>query len=245
MDRFEARKKVIEDLEGQGLFLKKEKHMHAVGQCYRCQTVVEPYLSKQWFVKMKPLADKALAEHAKGKTVFTPDRWTKVYTNWLEGIRDWCISRQIWWGHQIPAWYCDDCLKQSSVQSTEYNVQHDKNDSTQYAVRGTEVIVSRETPKSCPACGSTNLRQDPDVLDTWFSSWLWPFSTLGWPKKDAADLKKFYPGSDLITAPEIIFFWVARMIMAGCEFLGEVPAIIMRATQKKIISGAVIKSEPG
>ncbi len=214
MDRFEARKKVIEDLEAQGLFLKKEKHMHAVGQCYRCQTVIEPYLSKQWFVKMKPLANKALAEHAKGKTVFTPDRWTKVYTNWLEGIRDWCISRQIWWGHQIPAWYCSSCEEQYQAgiaQSSEVKGQSNN------------VIVSRETPKKCPTCGSANLRQDPDVLDTWFSSWLWPFSTLGWPDKNAADLKKFYPGSDLITAPEIIFFWVARMIMAGCEFLGEVP----------------------
>lgn len=197
MDRFEARKKVIADLEEQGLFLKKEKHMHAVGQCYRCQTVVEPYLSKQWFVKMKPLADKALKEHRAGKTTFTPDRWTKVYTNWLEGIRDWCISRQIWWGHQIPAWYCEDC--------------------------DAAPLVSRETPKECSKCKSKNLKQDPDVLDTWFSSWLWPFSTLGWPNKDAADLKRFYPGSDLITAPEIIFFWVARMIMSGCEFLGEVP----------------------
>jgi len=222
MDRFEARKKVIEDLEAQGLFLKKEKHMHAVGQCYRCQTVVEPYLSKQWFVKMQPLADRALKEHKAGKTVFTPDRWTKVYTNWLEGIRDWCISRQIWWGHQIPAWYCVNC-ETIDATSTECRVPGTEKTDTRYAVRGTGVIVSRETPKNCPTCGSTNLRQDPDVLDTWFSSWLWPFSTLGWPDKNHPDLKKFYPGSDLITAPEIIFFWVARMIMAGCEFLGEVP----------------------
>ncbi len=208
IDRFKVRERIIEDLEAQGLFLKKEKHMHAVGHCYRCQTVVEPYLSKQWFVKMKPLAGKALKAHAEGKTTFYPDRWTKVYTNWLEGIRDWCISRQIWWGHQIPAWYCDVCAQ---TQSSELKSQNHN------------VIVSRETPKVCPQCGSKELRQDPDVLDTWFSSWLWPFSTLGWPKKDSADLKKFYPGSDLITAPEIIFFWVSRMIMAGCEFLGEVP----------------------
>ncbi|HRK61267.1 MAG TPA: valine--tRNA ligase [Candidatus Omnitrophota bacterium] len=218
MDRFEARKKVIEDLEAQGLFLKKEKHMHAVGQCYRCQTVVEPYLSKQWFVKMKPLADKALKEHKAGKTVFTPDRWTKVYTNWLEGIRDWCISRQIWWGHQIPAWYCDACAsKNQEPRSKDQDLVPGSCSLVQ------EPIVSRETPKNCPKCGSDKLRQDPDVLDTWFSSWLWPFSTLGWPDKNHPDLKKFYPGSDLITAPEIIFFWVARMIMAGCEFLGEVP----------------------
>ncbi len=200
MDRFEARKKVIEDLEAQGLFLKKEKHMHAVGQCYRCQTVVEPYLSKQWFVKMQPLADKALKAHSEGKTTFYPDRWTKVYTNWLEGIRDWCISRQIWWGHQIPAWYDD----------------------------AGNVYVARSEAEAKTVAKNKNgkdvsLKQDPDVLDTWFSSWLWPFSTLGWPDKNALDLKKYYPGSDLITAPEIIFFWVARMIMAGCEFLGEVP----------------------
>jgi len=214
MDRFEARKKVIEDLEAQGLFLKKEKHMHAVGQCYRCQTVVEPYLSKQWFVKMKPLADKALKAHNEGKTTFYPDRWTKVYTNWLEGIRDWCISRQIWWGHQIPAWYCSSCEEQYQAGIAQSSKLEAQNQSP---------IVSRETPKNCPTCGGTNLRQDPDVLDTWFSSWLWPFSTLGWPDKNSSDLKKYYPGSDLITAPEIIFFWVARMIMAGCEFLGEVP----------------------
>ncbi len=194
MDRFEARKKVVADLEERGLFVRRDTHSHAVGHCYRCDTVVEPYLSKQWFVKMQPLAQKALAAHAAGKTKFYPDRWTKVYTNWLEGIRDWCISRQIWWGHQIPVWYCD-CK---------------------------EIIVARETPAKCPKCGSSKLTQDPDVLDTWFSSWLWPMSTLGWPA-ETEDLKYFYPTSDLITAPEIIFFWVARMIMSGLEFRGEVP----------------------
>ncbi len=205
LDRFEARKKVIEDLEAQGLFVRRDSHLHAVGHCYRCNTVIEPYLSKQWFVKMQPLAEKALKAHEEGKTKFYPDRWTKVYTNWLKNIRDWCISRQIWWGHQIPVWYCDACAGQGARDTGQEGL-----------------IVSRETPRQCPACGSQNLRQDPDVLDTWFSSWLWPFSTLGWPDQ-TEDLKRFYPTSDLVTAPEIIFFWVARMIMAGLEFKGEVP----------------------
>ncbi len=200
LDRFEARKKVIADLEEQGLFVEKKPHSHSVGHCYRCDTVVEPYLSKQWFVKMKPMADKALEAHHQGKTKFYPDRWTKVYTNWLEGIRDWCISRQIWWGHQIPVWYCEAC----------YNGDDKKG-----------VVVSRENPSKCPTCNGHRLTQDPDVLDTWFSSWLWPFSTLGWPE-ETEDLKYFYETTDLITAPEIIFFWVARMIMAGLEFRGEV-----------------------
>lgn len=168
LDRFEARKRIIEDLKKEGLFEKEVPHRHTVPHCYRCHTVVEPYLSKQWFVKMKPLAEKALKAHAQGKVKITPERWNKVYTNWLEEIHDWCISRQIWWGHRIP------------------------------------------------------IEGDPDVLDTWFSSWLWPFSTLGWPEK-TKDLEYFYPTSDLVTAPEILFFWVARMIMAGLEFRGEVP----------------------
>jgi valyl-tRNA synthetase len=204
LDRFEARKRVVEDLEAQGLFVKRVAHGHAVGHCYRCDTVVEPYLSKQWFVKMKPLAEKALKAHAAGKTKFYPDRWTKVYTNWLEGIRDWCISRQIWWGHRIPVWYCEPCRAKAKGAG-------DKG-----------VIVSSADPQKCPQCGNASLTQDPDVLDTWFSSWLWPFSTLGWPEQ-SEDLKHFYPTSDLVTAPEILFFWVARMIMAGLEFMGEVP----------------------
>ncbi|MCM8774999.1 MAG: valine--tRNA ligase [Candidatus Omnitrophica bacterium] len=204
LDRFEARKRVVEDLKARGLFIRRDSHLHAVGHCYRCNTMIEPYLSKQWFVRMRPLAEKALAAYYQGKTKFYPDRWTKVYLNWLEGIRDWCISRQIWWGHQIPVWYCDPCLEISSDKKKQ------------------GIIAARETPAQCPDCGNKNLRQDPDVLDTWFSSWLWPFSTLGWP--DATDdLKYFYPTSDLVTAPEIIFFWVARMIMAGLEFLQEVP----------------------
>ncbi|MBI3317235.1 MAG: valine--tRNA ligase [Candidatus Omnitrophica bacterium] len=235
MDRFQARKKIIEDLEVQGFFLRRDSHLHAVGHCYRCDTLVEPYLSKQWFVKMKPLADKALKAHREGKTKFYPDRWTKVYTNWLEHIRDWCISRQIWWGHQIPVWYCDPCQMledPNAICHSEDGRRPDKESKILHPVKsGTQddnlktpagVIVSRETPTKCPNCGNTSLKQDPDVLDTWFSSWLWPFSTLGWPEK-TEDLSYFYPTSDLITAPEIIFFWVARMIMAGLEFRGEVP----------------------
>jgi valyl-tRNA synthetase len=197
LDRFEARRQLVHDLEERGLFVKRVSHGHAVGHCYRCHTIVEPYLSKQWFVKMKPLAEKALQAQRAGKVTFSPERWSKVYVGWLENIRDWCISRQIWWGHQIPVWYCDLCGDEGT-------------------------FVSREDLISCPKCGSKNLRQDPDVLDTWFSSWLWPFSTLGWPQK-SDDLAYFYPTSVLVTAQEIIFFWVARMIMAGLEFMNEVP----------------------
>jgi len=196
MDRFKARKKIVEDLEAQGLLVKKTSHLHAVGHCYRCHTVIEPYLSKQWFVKMKPLAEMAAKVVREDKVKFVPDRWTKVYLNWMENIRDWCISRQIWWGHQIPVWYCEN--------------------------KNCKPIVSRENPTKCPSCGSAKLKQDEDVLDTWFSSWLWPFSTLGWPEK-TKDLAYFYPTTDLVTASEIIFFWVARMIMAGCEFMGNPP----------------------
>ncbi len=217
MDRFEARKKILQDLEEQGLFVRRDSHLHAVGHCYRCDTMVEPYLSKQWFVKMKPLAEKALKAHREGKTKFYPDRWTKVYTNWLEGIRDWCISRQIWWGHQVPVWYCKKCSTEYGERRTAAEDQ-DAVHCTPYA----GIIVSRIDITQCPHCGSKDIKRDPDVLDTWFSSWLWPFSTLGWPEK-TEDLKKFYPTSDLVTAPEIIFFWVARMIMAGLEFIGEVP----------------------
>ena len=190
----EARKLVIEDLTEAGLFKEEEKMTHSVGKCYRCKTVVEPYLSAQWFVKMKPMADKALDAWRKGDIVFYPRKWENTYSHWLENIRDWCVSRQIWWGHRIPAWYCE-CG---------------------------ETIVSREDPSCCPKCGSKNLTQDPDVLDTWFSSWLWPFSTLGWPQK-TEDLEKFYPTTALVTAYDIIFFWVSRMIMAGLEFTGKAP----------------------
>ena len=190
----QARKLVIEDLTEAGLFKCEEKMTHSVGHCYRCKTVVEPYLSYQWFVKMKPLAEKALKAWRDGEIVFYPRKWENTYTHWMENIRDWCVSRQIWWGHRIPAWYCE-CG---------------------------ETIVSREDVTKCPKCGSTNVKQDPDVLDTWFSSWLWPFSTLGWPE-NTQDLANFYPTTALVTAYDIIFFWVSRMIMAGLEFTGKAP----------------------
>ncbi len=216
LDRFEARKRIIEDLKKEGLFEKEVPHRHAVPHCYRCHTVVEPYLSKQWFVKMKPLTEKALEAHAKGEVKIFPERWNKVYTNWLKNIRDWCISRQIWWGHQIPVWYCDECIKKQETRSKKQETEESKQNSK------VGVIVSMEDPVKCPECGHTKIRRDEDVLDTWFSSWLWPFSTLGWPDK-TKDLDYFYPTSDLVTAPEILFFWVARMIMAGLKFMGEVP----------------------
>ena len=218
LDRFEARKRIVHDLEKQELFVKRVSHGHAVGHCYRCHTIVEPYLSKQWFVKMKPLAEKALKAHRDGKVKFYPERWNKVYVSWLENIRDWCISRQIWWGHQIPVWYCDRCV----IARSEATKQSQEIASLPTVARNDGVIVTRQDPARCPACGNKNLKRDPDVLDTWFSSWLWPFSTLGWPEK-TKDLEYFYPTSALITAQEIIFFWVARMIMAGLEFMKEVP----------------------
>ncbi|MDZ7290880.1 MAG: valine--tRNA ligase [candidate division KSB1 bacterium] len=194
LDRFEARKRVVEQLEREGLLERIEEHTHAVGHCYRCGTMVEPYLSTQWFVKMKPLAEPALEAVRSGKIQIRPTRWIKVYTHWMENIRDWCISRQLWWGHRIPVYYCEN--------------EH--------------LTVSSTAPEKCIVCESTNLRQDPDVLDTWFSSWLWPFSTFGWPE-DTPELKYFYPGSTLVSGHEIIFFWVARMIMAGMEFMGDIP----------------------
>ncbi len=195
MDRFAAREAVLAALEAEGLRAGDESHTHSVPHCYRCHTVVEPRLSEQWFVRMKPLAEPALEASRSGRVTFTPDRWTKVYEDWMENIRDWCISRQLWWGHRIPVWYCTECG---------------------------ETIVRRNDPHVCPICDCAELEQDPDVLDTWFSSWLWPFSTLGWPE-ETEDLRAFYPGAALSTAPEILFFWVARMIMAGYEFLGDAP----------------------
>jgi valyl-tRNA synthetase len=193
LDRFEARKRVVQRFEELGLLEKVEDHTHAVGHCYRCHTVVEPRLSEQWFVRMAPLAQPALAAYREGRLRFIPERRGEEYAQWMEGIRDWCISRQLWWGHRIPVWYCDACGK---------------------------THVSRTDLVACP-CGAP-LRQDEDVLDTWFSSWLVPFSSLGWPDR-TKDLATFYPGTVLVTAPEILFFWVARMVMAGCEFMGEVP----------------------
>jgi valyl-tRNA synthetase len=196
MDRFEAREVILEDLKEKGLLQKVESHSLSAGHCYRCHTIIEPYLSRQWFVKMKPLAKPAINAVKKGRIKFHPKRWTKVYLNWMENIQDWCISRQIWWGHRIPLWHCRDCQKLA--------------------------LASVDDPKECTICKSPNLKQDEDVLDTWFSSWLWPFATFYWPKK-SEDLEYFYPTSVLVTAPEIIFFWVARMIMAGLEFMGKEP----------------------
>ncbi len=196
MDRFEARKAIVEDLKKEGALVGTEEIRHSVGECYRCHTVIEPYLSEQWFVRAKPLADAGVEAVKAGRIRFVPDQWTNVYFQWMENIRDWCISRQLWWGHRIPAWYCDACG---------------------------EITVGMEDPAVCPKCGSTELRQDEDVLDTWFSSALWPFSTMGWPEETDL-LKKFYPTSVLVTGFDIIFFWVARMIMFGLEGMnGEVP----------------------
>jgi valyl-tRNA synthetase len=194
LDRFEARKKIVEDLEAQGLLVKVEPLANNVGHCERCGTIVEPILSTQWFVKIKPLAEPATKAVESGQTRFVPASWANTYFEWMRNIRDWCISRQLWWGHRIPAWYCA-CG---------------------------EVIVAKTDPVKCPKCGSSELRQESDVLDTWFSSGLWPFSTLGWPEK-TPDLKAFYPGSVLITGYDIIFFWVARMMMFGLKFMGDVP----------------------
>ncbi len=195
LDRFEARKRVVEDLEKLGLLVKIEKHVHSVGHCYRCQTIIEPYLSKQWFVKIKPLAEEAIRVVKEKRITFVPANWEKTYFEWMNNIRDWCISRQLWWGHRIPAFYCDECG---------------------------HITVADTDPSACEKCGSTRIRQDEDVLDTWFSSGLWPFSTLGWPDETGA-LKKYYPTSVLVTGFDIIFFWVARMIMMGCRFMGDVP----------------------
>ncbi len=196
LDRFEARSRIVADLEAAGLLEKVESHVHAVGHCYRCDTVVEPRLSLQWFVRMKPLAEPALAAFRDGDLRFHPERFGATYEHWMTNVRDWCISRQLWWGHRIPVWYCQDAACD-------------------------EIIVSRDEPESCPVCAGA-VEQDPDVLDTWFSSWLWPFSTLGWPE-ETEDLRTFYPTHTLSTAPEILFFWVARMVMAGIEFCGELP----------------------
>jgi valyl-tRNA synthetase len=195
LDRDEARRRVLADLEAAGLLEKTEDHLNAVGECYRCKTVIEPYMSLQWYVKVQPLAEKAIEAVQTGKTRIIPQQWEKTYFEWMYNIRDWCISRQIWWGHRIPAWYCDSCG---------------------------EITVTREDPTACAHCGATDLRQETDVLDTWFSSGLWPFSTMGWPDRTET-LQKFYPTSCLVTGFDILFFWVARMMMMGLKFMGEVP----------------------
>jgi len=195
MDRFEARKRIVAELEEQGLLDRIDDHGMSVGGCYRCKTVVEPYLSLQWYVKVGPLASAALAAVKDGRTKIIPKQWENTYFDWMENIRDWCISRQIWWGHRIPAWFCDHCG---------------------------EITVAMDEPTHCAKCGSDELRQETDVLDTWFSSALWPFSTMGWPEK-TAELATFYPTSCLVTGFDILFFWVARMMMMGLHFMDEVP----------------------
>ncbi|HBN81852.1 MAG TPA: valine--tRNA ligase [Ruminococcaceae bacterium] len=195
LDRIEARKRIVAELDRQGYLVKVEPIKHNVGTCYRCSTDVEPRVSKQWFVKMKPLAGPAIERVKNGEIRFVPERFEKIYFHWMENIKDWCISRQLWWGHRIPAWYCADCG---------------------------ETIVARETPSVCPKCGGHHLDQDPDTLDTWFSSALWPFSTLGWPDQ-TEDLRYFYPTDTLVTGYDIIFFWVARMIFSAVEQTGSVP----------------------
>ena len=194
LDRFEARERIVAELRESGLLERIEAHQHSVRHCYRCDTIVEPRLSDQWFVRMEPLARPALEAVRSGRLRILPERWEGVYVNWLENIRDWNISRQLWWGHRIPVWYCDACG---------------------------DVVASREDISRCASCGGA-ARQDEDVLDTWFSSWLWPFSTLGWPD-ETVDLRAFYPTDVLVTAPEILFFWVARMVMAGYHFMGDTP----------------------
>ena len=227
MDRFEAREVLVELLKEKKLLEKVVTHKHAVGHCYRCHTIVEPYLSKQWFVKMKPLAGPAIEAVEKGIIKFYPDRWRKVYLDWMYNIRDWCISRQIWWGHRLPVYYCRECQERLSVSDGRLSAKtENRKPDTEHGI-----IVSKTKPEKCPDCGGTDIAQDPDVLDTWFSSWLWPFSTFGWPfsspktenRKPKTEFEYFYPTSALVTAQEIIFFWVARMIMAGIEFCGDIP----------------------
>ncbi len=210
LDRFECRERLTRDLEKSGLLEKIEPYKNSVGHCYRCQTMIEPLLSKQWFVKVAPLAEKALKAVKQGKTRVIPPNWENVYSEWMNNIKDWCISRQIWWGHRIPAWYCNECGK---------------------------VTVSKTRPGQCSACKSKAITQDTDVLDTWFSSALWPFSTLGWPD-DTPELRLFYPTSVLVTGFDILFFWVARMMMMGLHFMGDVPF-------KDVYIHALVKDEQG
>ncbi|MEK6571813.1 MAG: valine--tRNA ligase, partial [Bacteroidota bacterium] len=213
IDRFECRKQVIKDLQSQGYLVKTEEYVYNLGRCYRCDTIVEPYLSDQWFVKMKPLAELAMKAVEEGKILIHPDHWKKTHQHWVMNVRDWCVSRQLWWGHRIPVYYC-------TCEGCDY------------------MVVSRKLPgQPCPKCGCTEYRQDEDVLDTWFSSWLWPFSTLGWPE-ETEDLKYFYPTDTLVTAPDIIYFWVARMVMAGLEFMSEIPF-------KDVYFTSIIRDEEG
>jgi len=210
LNRFECRRAVVKELEDEGLLVKIEPYRHSVGHCYRCKTVVEPNLSKQWFVRTKPLAEQAIAAVQSGQTKIIPEMWTNTYFDWMNNIRDWCVSRQIWWGHQIPAWTCEECG---------------------------QVVVAMEAPQTCPECSSTKLEQETDVLDTWFSSALWPFSTMGWPDETPL-LKTFYPTSVLVTGFDILFFWVARMMMMGIHFMHDVPF-------KDVYVHALVRDEDG
>jgi len=210
MDRFECRKRIVADLESEGYLVKEEDYIHAVGHCYRCKTVIEPAVSEQWFIRMKPLAEPAIRVVEEGKIRFIPEGWVNTYYEWMNNIKDWCISRQIWWGHQIPAWFCGDCGG---------------------------ITVDRIDPERCKHCGSRNIRRDEDVLDTWFSSALWPFATLGWPE-ETEDLRRFYPTSVLVTGFDILFFWVARMIMMGLRFMGDVPF-------REVCIHALVRDEEG
>jgi len=210
LERSACRTRVVEDLKRQELLVKEEPYTHSLGRCQRCHTTIEPLISKQWFVRMEELARPAIEAVRSGKIKFIPERWTKIYFDWMENIRDWCISRQLWWGHRIPAWHCRSCG---------------------------EITVSREEPKACSKCSSTDIYQDEDVLDTWFSSALWPFSVMGWPK-ETPELRYFYPTALLVTGPDIIFFWVARMIMMGLHFMGEIPF-------KAVLFNPIVKDEKG
>ncbi len=228
LDRYECRKQLVADLEAEGLVEKIEPHQLAVGQCYRCRTVVEPLLSVQWFVKVGPLAAPAIAAVRDGRTRFVPEHWEKVYFGWMENVRDWCISRQLWWGHQVPAWYCLDCNRGA--------IRGEAGQGTLVSEHATP-IVSRTEPTDCPRCHGKNLVRDSDVLDTWFSSALWPFSTMGWPDKTAT-LERFYPTSALVTGFDIIFFWVARMMMMGLHFMNDVPF-------REVYVHALVRDEQG
>ena len=207
MDRYEARKAIVADLEEQGYLVKIKEHEHNVGTHDRCGTTVEPMIKPQWFVKMEELAKPAIEAVKNGDLKFVPERYTKTYLHWLENIRDWCISRQLWWGHRIPAYYCDECG---------------------------EVVVARETPEVCPKCGCKHFTQDEDTLDTWFSSALWPFSTLGWPEK-TKELDYFYPTNTLVTGYDIIFFWVVRMVFSGYEQTGKSPFDTVLIDRKSVV----------
>jgi valyl-tRNA synthetase len=227
-DRFEARKQIVAELKENGFLEKTESHRHAVGRCYRCQTIIEPYLTPQWFIDIKPLAEPAMRVVREGNIRIIPEGWTNSYFAWMQNIKDWCISRQIWWGHQIPAWYCTQCDAPHIMKSAAGET---------LLTRDARPIVARQAPEQCPRCGGKALVQDPDVLDTWFSSGLWPFSTLGWPEQ-TEELKAFYPTSTLVTGFDILFFWVARMIMMGLEFMRDVPF-------KDVYIHALVRDEQG